>query len=277
MTSDFIIDVTEADFEYQVLTYSQNMPVVVDFWAEWCAPCKILGPILETLTQEAQGEFRLAKVDVDQNQNLAIRYGVRSIPSVKAFRNGEVISEFLGVKPEPEIREFLRKIAPSQSDLKLEKAQSLLDLHNAQEAEICFREVLQEMSDNPTARLGLAKSLLLQGKGEEAESLLSNFPGSREYNSAQLLQPLASALVTKKNSQIFEFDNPLDAAFSTALHLVEMGNIEAAMDGLLDVLRENKNHRNGEVRQIFLGLLEILGENNPVTQQYRNELASVLF
>ena len=141
MASDFIIDVTEADFEYQVLVYSQQVPVVVDFWAEWCGPCRVLGPMLEKLAQEAQGDFRLAKVDVDQNQNLAIRYGVRNIPIVKAFRNGEMVSEFFGVQPEARVREFLGAIAPSVSDLLLEKGASLLGLNQASEAEVAFRQL----------------------------------------------------------------------------------------------------------------------------------------
>jgi len=97
MASDHIISVTEADFEYEVIAYSKQMPVVVDFWAEWCGPCKTLGPILERLAQEANGAFRLAKVDVDANPNLALRFSVRSIPNVKAFQDGQVVAEFVGM------------------------------------------------------------------------------------------------------------------------------------------------------------------------------------
>ena len=107
MASGYIITVTEADFEYEVVAFSQQLPVVVDFWAEWCVPCKTLGPLLEKLADEAQGSFRLAKVDVDSSPNLALRYGVRSIPNVKAFRDGQVVAEFVGAQPEPRLREFV--------------------------------------------------------------------------------------------------------------------------------------------------------------------------
>jgi thioredoxin len=110
--SNFIVDVSEADFEYEVLSYSQNIPVVVEFWATWCQPCKQLGPMLERLTEEAQGSFRLARVDVDANPNLALRYGVRSVPTVKAISQGQVVGEFAGLQPETRVRDFLARLAP---------------------------------------------------------------------------------------------------------------------------------------------------------------------
>lgn len=277
MTSEFIIDVTEADFEYHVITYSQNAPVVVDFWAEWCGPCKTLGPILERLAEEAKGKFRLAKVNVDQNSNLAMRYNVRSIPAVKAFRDGTMVAEFVGAQPEGKIREFIREVAPGQGDLNLEKGFSLLDMQDPEEAEICFRDSLETSADNTRARLGLIKSLLLQGKGNEAKDLLFDFPASSEYASATRLQPLAGALVRLKNDSFNEAQNPLDAAFDNAVRLVKMGNIEAAMDGLLEILRVDKHFREDEARLIMVAILEMLGDKNPITRQYRNELASVLF
>src|SRR4030066_1509623 len=127
MASEFIKTVTESDFEYEVIAYSNQTPVIVDFWAEWCRPCKTLTPILEKIAEDAGGIFRLAKVNVDENPNLALRFSVRSIPNVKAFRDGQIISEFLGLQPEPRVREFIRNLAPSQIDLLLEKGQSQLE------------------------------------------------------------------------------------------------------------------------------------------------------
>ena len=278
MTSEFIIDVTEADFEYHVITYSQNVPVIVDFWAEWCGPCKTLGPMLERLAEEAKGRFRLAKVNVDQNSNLAMRYNIRSIPAVKAFREGTVIAEFVGAQPEDRIHEFIRKAAPDQSDLNLEKGFSLLDMQKPEEAETCFKDSLETSADNPRARLGLIRSLLLQGRGNEANDLLYDFPASQEYASAARLQPLAEALVLlDQEFSINGTQNPLDAAYNNAVRLVKIGNFEAAMDGLLDTLRADKHYKDDEARLLMLAILEMLGENNPVTRQYRRELASVLF
>ncbi len=277
MASDFIVDVSESDFEYQVLAYSQQAPVVVDFWAEWCAPCKMLEPMLEKLAREGQGSFRLARVNVDENPNLALRYAVHSIPAVKAFRESKMVAEFAGVQPEPRLREFLRSIAPSPSDLELEKGLSLLASQQSQEAEKAFRQVLQTTPESTAALLGLSKTLLLQGKVQESHTILEKFPASREYNSVQTLFPLSRALVNLEKGITFNSEEPLDPAYFNALRLVRRGNIEAAMDGLLDILREDKHYRDGEAQRVMVAILELLGDNNPVARQYRGELASILF
>lgn len=277
MASDFIINVTEADFEYQVLAYSAQTPVVVDFWADWCTPCRTLGPMLERLAKEGQGSFRLAKVNVDENQTLALRYAVRSIPAVKAFRNGEMLSEFIGLQPEARLRDFIRSIAPSQSDLLIEKANSLLGLMRPQEAEKYFRQVLEKNPENTSSLLGLAKSILLQGRGTEGFTILARFPPSREFNTAEMLKPLAQALADLEQNHPFTTDLPNDALLYNALRLFKRSNPEAAMDGLLDILRDDKHYRDGIARRIMIAILELLGENNPTTQQYRKELALVLF
>ncbi len=276
MASEHIIEVSEADFEYQVIQYSQKIPVVVDFWAEWCIPCRTLGPLLELITREAQGSFRLAKANVDQNPKLASRFNIRSIPAVKAFRDGQIVSEFSGLQPEPRLREFIRAIAPSPGDLVLEKAQSLYRLENYQQAEQAFRSVLKGKPGSSVAQLGLAKSLLIQGIPSEAENILQSFPASQEYSLAKGLIPLAEAMLRVEMKDVFD-ENPMEAAYTRAINLARRGNVPAALDGMLDILREDKHFRRGEVHQVFLGLLELLGEHNSLTRQYRQELASVLF
>lgn len=277
MASDNIVDVTESNFQYEVISYSENTPVVVDFWAEWCRPCKTLGPLLEKLAREAQGSFRLARVDVDANPNLALHYGVRSIPTVKAFSQGEVVAEFIGVQPEARIREFLSHLSPpSPLALAVEKGLSLLQDHEWAEAEDIFRDLLEQVPQQPEVQLGLAMALLGQGYGNEALRILRNFPASREYARAQILLPFAEVLKNFEEGRLPN-ETDLDVAFAQAIRLASRGNIPAAVDGLLDILRQNKNYRQGAARLMVLALLELLGPNDPQSRSYRAELAAVLF
>lgn len=277
MSAKYIIDVTEADFEYEVLNYSLNTPVVVDFWAEWCKPCKELEPILRKLVLEANGGFRLARVNVDENPNLVMQYGIRSIPVVKAFSQGEVVSEFTSLQSEQRIREFIAKIVPpSPLTLAIEKGNSLLEFYDWGNAEQVFLEVLEKHPEHPSALLGLAKIYLATKKPEEAYLILSDFPESRQFSRAQLLLPLSEALMDFQKGRLPE-EKDLDILFRNSIRLVERQNIPAALDGLLEIIRENRNYENGLARDIFLGLLELLGENNSLTRKYRSELASALF
>ena len=173
MGSGIIIDVTEMDFEFEVVEYSKNHPVVVDFWADWCQPCKILGPALEKIAGEAGGAFRLARVNTDANPNLALHYNVRSLPTVKVFNQGQVASEFVGLLPDGRLREFLDKITPpSPFSLSMEKAERLLLVHEWGAAETQFRSILQQSPDSTEALLGLVMALLGQGRGDPAMVLL---------------------------------------------------------------------------------------------------------
>ncbi len=276
MNSANIINVTETDFDLEVLAYSQNTPVVVDFWADWCVPCKMLDPILRQLAQERGGDFRLARVNVDENQNLAMRFNVRGIPAVKAFRDGAMVAEFSGVQPEPKIRKFLNDLIPSALDLKLEKGKSMLAAEKWGQAEESFREVLDKRPGHPEGLLGLAKSLLALGKGNDARDMLNSIPPSPEFAVAQKLKPLAIALWRSAN-ETPDYEKNLDVTYHHALRLIRLGNFPAAMDGILDLLRQEKDFRGGEAKQVLLGLFEILGPSNPTTRQYQVELASILF
>jgi putative thioredoxin len=275
--SDFIVDVNETDFEYEVLSYSQNVPVVVEFWAKWCGPCKTLGPMLERLTEEAGGSFRLARVDVDASPNLALRYGVRSIPTVKAISQGQVVGDFAGLQPEPRVREFLSRLAPpSEASLALEKADSLLAAHQWTDAEAVYRGLDEQTPNQPGVLLGLVKTLLAQGKSGEAIFILNYFPASREYHAAQILRPLAEAMMKYEKVELPD-ETDLDATFRASIRLAMRGNHLAALDGLLDVLRQDKRYRGDKARQAFLAILELLGPEDTDARQYRAELAMVLF
>ncbi len=275
--SEHIIEVDDSTFASEVLQRSFEVPVVVDFWAPWCGPCRTLGPMLERAAIEGGGAFRLAKVNVDESPNLAVRFGVRGIPAVKAFRQGEVISEFVGAQPDSQVRRFLQQVAPSEADATLERAKGLLATRHWVEAEAVFREILGRDEPNAAASLGLLQSLLMQGRGGEAQSLLRDFPPGIEWAQAEKLRPLADLLAEAQAENGARALDPLGAQYLQAGRLISRGNVEAAMDGLLDVLRADKDYRKGHARQALLALFALLGENDDLTRAYRDELASILF
>ena len=275
--SNHIINVNESDFQAEVLLHSNRRPVVVDFWAEWCVPCRTLDPILEKLTGAANGAFRLAKLDVDANPKIADDYGVRGIPVVKVFRNEQVVAEFSGLRPEPQIREFLNALAPATVDLAVGQADSLLAAEKWAQGEDVYRTVLDENPDHPGALLGLSRSLLAQGAANKSLPVLRAFPVSKEYAKAEQLIPLAQAMVELESGEETQDGDDLGVQFNSALRLANRGQIFAAMDGLLDILRQNKRYKQNEIRGLLLGMLLILGEDNPQTRAYRSELSNLLF
>lgn len=277
MTPEYIIDANELNFEYEVVSFSKNVPVLVDFWAEWCQPCKMLSPLLERLVQEANGSLRLAKVNIDQNPNLAMQYSVRSIPTVKAFVDGHITAEFVGVQPEARLREFISRLTPpSPLELDLEKARGLMNVRDWTGAERILIHVLDQNPNLDPAHLELAKCLLAQGRADHALEHLDEIPAGRAYNSATLIRPLAQSLNELQMDNLI-VENDLDAIFANSLRLAGQGKYPLALDGLLDILRENKHYRERLAHQVILGILEIMGSEDPQTREYRAELASVLF
>ncbi len=273
---DYILEVSEADFEAEVVERSQHVPVIVAFTAPWCGPCRVLDPMLERLVRDAEGALVLAKVNVDDNPRLAHRFEVKGLPLVRVFVNGEVVAGFGGTPSEDQVRAFLRRFAPNQGNLNRDRGLALLRLGRWAEVEEALRAVLAQHGDDPAARLGLAKALLAQGRPDEALEVLERFPASKEYREAQTLRPLAVALQRALQAPD-ESEDLLEAMYLRALRLVASGNLEAAMDGLLEVLRRDKGYRGGEVHQAALGVLALMDPDAAETRQYRQELAMILF
>lgn len=273
---DNIIDVSESTFEDDVIQQSLEVPVVVDFWAPWCGPCRTLGPMLESLASEPEAQFILAKVNVDENPNLAIRYGVRSIPAVKAFDQGQIVAEFVGSQSRHYLEQFIANLVPGPEDMLFNEAESLLGTRHWAEAEDVYRDILDETPNDRAALLGLAKALIAQGEGGEALVYLNRIHDGAELNAAETLKPLARFLEEELEIDAEPADD-VAVQYRQAARLLAYGNWEAGLDGLLEVLRHDKRYRGGAPRQVMLGVFTLLGDEDELAHQYRRELAFVLF
>lgn len=276
MAAANIIDISEETFEFEVINYSAEIPVVLDLWAPWCVPCRVQSRDLARLAHEADGSFRLARMNVDDQTKLAARLKVQQVPALKAFVDGRVVAEVSGVLSEHSLRAIIDRILPKAGNLLLEKGKSLMmqgDLAGSEEA---LTQYVYESHGEPAGLLALARVLLWQGRAQDALSILNSFPASSEFKTAKSLLPLAKAYASFDSLPQLSA-NPLEAAYRNSLRLAKNGKIEIALDGFLDILRKDKHFRDGQLHEIYLALLEVLGESYPTIRQYRDDLSNVLF
>jgi putative thioredoxin len=271
-----IIDVSEETFDFEVLNYSTHVPVVVDLWAPWCIPCRVQSELLAKLADEADGAFRLARINVDEQSRLAKRLKVNDLPGIKAFVDGRMVAEYIGVLSEKNTRLFLDRIMPKTGGLLLAKGKSLILLGEYEEAEIALEQFIIESHGEPAGMLAYARALLFQGKARPALDILEHFPTCAESESAGELKILAQAYLLPELDQLI-FEDMQESAFRNALRMAKKGKVLIALDGLLGVLQKDKNHRSGQTKEIFLGLLELLSDDHPSTRQYRSDLSNALF
>jgi len=275
MNPNFIVDVSEESFEMDVLAFSSKAPVVMDLWAPWSIPCRVQSPLLAKLAAEAQGAFRLARVNVEEEAKLAEKLKVKSVPTVKAFMDGRIVADYTGVLTEENLRIFIKRILPEEGNLMLEKGTNLLLLGDYAEAEAALKTFLENHPQDPAGLFALARAFLFQGDALEADEIIRHFPPSPYFKTAKTLAPLTKAYLTADRTTAS--GQAEEAIFRNALRLARRGNIPAALDGLLDLLRKDKHSRQDEVRDVFLALLTVLSEQNPLVRQYRSDLTNILF
>jgi putative thioredoxin len=277
-----VIDVDERNFESAVLARSREVPVIVDFWAPWCGPCRTLGPTLERLAQESNGAFVLAKVNVDENQRLAAVFQVQSIPAVKAFRDGKLVDEFMGALPESQIRAWLKRLVPSEGD-ELVKAAEALEISKPQEAIARYRLALGSDPSNTAALFGLGRLLTMEGDPEGAK-VLAEIPAGTPFSArAQALQELDTFFNgAKENKVALEARvaanaNDWEARYQLAAVEARSNNYGPAFEHLLTIVGRNRAFLGDGARKAMLGLFALLGDEHPLVPEYRRKLSGMLF
>jgi putative thioredoxin len=272
-------DINQQAFGVEVLQRSHEVPVVVDFWAAWCGPCKMLGPVLEKVAASHEGEVELVKVDVDANPTLASQFGIQSIPTVFAFKDGKPVAQFTGALPEDAVRRWVAGLLPTEIDRRVDQARDAVLEGDELRAEALFRRVLDEVPDHPEAGTGLAALLIARGDVAEALILLGKLPRSGEVERLEA----AARLTAAQGSDIHDLEARLTAHPDDLPTRIELGKALAArheyepgLDHLLAVVKAGGPTRD-EARQAMVDVFGVLGVAHPLAITYRRALASALY
>ena len=284
--NQWTIEVTDQNFEQQVVERSHAVPVVVDFWAPWCGPCQAIGPLLEQLAEEQNGNFVLAKINVDDNPMLAQAFAIQSIPAVKAIRNGAIAGEFLGAQPEPAIRQFVADLLPSEAESLAREGMRLAEEGKTQGAESLYRAALSKEENQPLALLGLSRLLVERGDAADALALLGKIPlNAPESDAAQQLMSqirLKQGGENAGNEQEYRDKleaNPddLEARFELAQALAASGKYQEALAEYLEIVKKDRGFQDDGARKAMLEVFDVVGPRSELAEHFRSELAKVLF
>lgn len=283
--SPHVIDVSTTDFAEKVIHASREVPVIVDFWAPWCAPCRQLGPILEKLAAEYGGRFILAKVDSDNNQDLSAQFQVRGIPAVKAFVQGQLVDEFTGVQPEANIRRFIESLLPSPAEpIYREAVAAIVAGDNARALELLSHTLALDPK-HEGALLDRAELYLEMGQAEDARAALAGIERAEDRERLDSLRArvelAASAATvqgdeTELEARIAADGSDLEARLELSRLLAARQAFAPAMDQLLEIVRRDRKYNEEAGRKTLVALFNLLGSGHDLVRQYRSKLAAAL-
>lgn len=282
----FVVDIQDsAHFEQQVIEASKQQPVLVDFWADWCQPCKILIPLLTQLAEEYQGAFILAKVNADEQQELVAAAGVRNLPTIKLFKDGVIVDEFMGAKPEGELRQFLDAHVDNETDNEINQALELAQAGQYEQAITALKAMNQQDPGNSAVYLAIARVYLLSGDFDNCDAVLNALPANIQVSdeAKKIHNELNLAKATQNAPAVDEILSQLDQDPDNFELRVQLANqyivsqqYESALEALFYILTRDLNFQDGDAKAAVLKIFETLGPQDPLTRKYRSKLATLL-
>lgn len=279
--ASYIIDVTLENFKQVILDGSMQQPVLVDFWASWCAPCKVLMPILEKLAHEYQGQFVLAKINIEEQPELAQQFQVKSVPTVMFVGEGQLLDKFDGMKPESEIRAFLKQHLTNPIDALKEQVKLLISGGDLDQAQNLLQQAISHWPEDIELQIDLARVLLQKNLATDAKLVLENLP---ETDKARpdvkgLMAGLKFSEVAPSAEQLIALGDREDseANYLKAMSALLQGEHEQALERLLKLLRDDRNHQEGVAHKTLLEVFAMLGEGNPLVVKARRKLYTLMY
>lgn len=283
--SDYIVNIDESNAVQLLIEESNNRPVVVDFWADWCEPCKVLMPLLEKIANEYNGAFLLAKVNADEQQGIVQQFGVRSLPTVMVIQNGQPVDGFTGAQPENAVREMLEKFLPKPWDGLLLMAQESMEKGDFAAALTPLRQAWEDSGQQYDITVAYVHCLIESLRLDEAEKILDGIrladrDAAHEQLSAQLeikREAAKSPEITALEAKLAEDPSNLDVRHQLAVQYTNSGQFKNALDNLLAILQEDLNHGDGSTKKALLDTIFSLGKGDPLAAEYQRKLYSLLY
>lgn len=279
------VTITLENAQQMLIDESHQRPVVIDFWADWCAPCKVLMPILEKLAGEYQGQFLLAKVNADEHQGIASQFGVRSLPTVVIMRDGQPVDAFTGAQPEGAIRQILEKHLPAPWDALVADGLASIEAGDFSAALSPLKQAYELSGQRTDIALTYAQALLELRRGDEAEAILKAVPYlEQDHRHEQLVAQLELLREAAKAPEIEALEQQhdvepenLDIAYQLAMQYSQHHHHREALDMLFNILQHDRDYADGAVRKIMLDVIKSLGKGDPLAAEYQRKLFGLLY